>query len=123
MALVPREDRDPAARVFATTQSQLRTAIARAFKAAGVPAFSPRDLRLRRISLWHRQGVSWATIGHWVGQKSRMTTADTYTHVLMDGRDLAWDELLRHRSGDARNGRGRSPGATPVLHREPETAR
>ena len=38
IALVPREDRDPADRVFPDTgQAQLRTAIARACKAAGVP--------------------------------------------------------------------------------------
>lgn len=97
IALVPREDRDPADRVFPDTgQAQLRTAIARACKAAGVPRFSPHDLRHRRISLWHHQGVPWATIGSWVGQRSLSTTADTYTHVLLDGRDLTWDELLPH---------------------------
>ena len=71
IALVPREDRDPADRVFPDTgQAQLRTAIARACKAAGVPRFSPHDLRHRRISLWHHRGVPWATIGSWVGQRS-----------------------------------------------------
>ena len=58
IALVPQEDRDPADRVFLDTgQARVRTAIARACKAAGVPRFSPHDLRHRRISLWHHQGV------------------------------------------------------------------
>lgn len=35
---------------------RLRTAIMRACKAAGVPAFSPHDLRHRRASLWHLSG-------------------------------------------------------------------
>lgn len=39
------------------TADRLRTAIGRACKAAGVPVFSPHDLRHRRISLLHRQGT------------------------------------------------------------------
>ena len=59
----------------------------RACKAAGVPHFSPHHLRHRRISLWHRHGMSWAEIGSWVGQRSLSVTADTYTHVLADDRE------------------------------------
>ncbi len=89
LALRPREDRDPSARVFAdATADRLRVAIGRACKAAGVPSFSPHDLRQRRISLWHRHGVSWAQIGQWVGQRSLSVTADTYTHVLADDHEL-----------------------------------
>lgn len=86
---VPREDRDLAARVFAGFGiDRFRTAIARACKAAGVPVFSPHDLRHRRISLLHAQGRSWAEIGRLVGQKKLSITADTYTHVLMDAAEL-----------------------------------
>jgi integrase len=47
-----RRFRDPEARLFAESGGDaLRTAIARACKAAGVPLFSPHDLRHRRISL------------------------------------------------------------------------
>jgi integrase len=99
LALRPREDRDPQARVFPdVTADRLRVAIGRACKVAGVPAFSPHDLRHRRISLWHRHGVSWAQIGQWVGQRSLSVTADTYTHVLSDDRELDRadvSELLR----------------------------
>ena len=52
VALVPRDDRVPERRVFeGVTADRLRTAVARACTAAGVPAFSPHDLRHRRISL------------------------------------------------------------------------
>jgi integrase len=93
--LPPREDRDAAVPLFpAVTADRLRTAIARACKAAGVPVFSPHDLRHRRISLLHKQGRTWAEIGRLVGQRKLSITADTYTHVLIDGREVAFEELL-----------------------------
>jgi|Tabmets5t2r1_1033131.scaffolds.fasta_scaffold04769_4 integrase len=94
-ALRPREDRDPLAPLFpGVTADRLRTAIARACKAAGVPVFSPHDLRHRRISLLHRQGRTWAEIGRLVGQRKLSITADTYTHVLTDGRELDYRALV-----------------------------
>jgi integrase len=93
--LVPREDRDLEAPVFADfAASRLRTAIARACRAAAVPLFSPHDLRHRRISLLHLGGVPWARIGEAMGQRSLAVTADTYTHVLTDERELDYAELL-----------------------------
>ncbi len=95
-SLPPREDRDPERPVFTgLTQERLRTAIARACKASGTPTWSPHDLRHRRISLWHRQGETWALIGARVGQRSLSVTADTYTHVLLDDRELDHAELAR----------------------------
>jgi integrase len=92
--LPPREDRDLERRLFADVGAdRLRTAIARACKAAGVPGFSPHDLRHRRISLLHRQGRTWAEIGRFVGQRKLSVTADTYTHVLVD-HELDYAELL-----------------------------
>jgi integrase len=68
--LGPREDRDPEARLFANSGADaLRTSIGKACKAAGVPLFSPHDVRHRRISLLHLQGVPWARIADFVGQK------------------------------------------------------
>lgn len=60
-----------------------------------MPAFSPHDLRHRRISLLHYQGESWAEIGARVGQRNLSTTADTYTHVLMDYREVDRAKLLK----------------------------
>jgi integrase len=93
--LGPREDRDPEARLFASSGAdRLRTAIAKACKAAGVPLFSPHDLRHRRISLLHLRGVPWARIGEQVGQRNLSVTADTYTHVLADETELDYEGLL-----------------------------
>jgi integrase len=94
--LPPREDRDGAARLFpGVSADRLRTAIARACRASGIPVFSPHDLRHRRISLFHRQGRSWAEIAGFVGQRKLSLTADTYTHVLIDGREVDYERMLR----------------------------
>lgn len=93
--LPPREDRDLNARLFGGVGAdRLRIAIARGCKASGVPVFSPHDLRHRRISLLHRQGRTWAEIARFVGQRKLSLTADTYTHVLSDGRELDYSALL-----------------------------
>jgi len=65
-----------------------RTCPTKACNAEGVPPFSPHDLRHRRISLLHLRGVPWARIGEFVGQRSLSVTADTYTHVLTDEREV-----------------------------------
>jgi integrase len=91
----PREDRDPDARLFpGAGADRLRTAIARACRAAGIPIFSPHDLRHRRISLLHDQGRTWAQIGEFVGQRKLSVTSDTYTHVLSDGSEADYVGLL-----------------------------
>ena len=78
LELRPREDREQDGRVFAGfSGDRLRTAISRACRASGVPTFSPHDLRHRRVSLWHRHGVSWAEIGQWVGQLPAPTPPPT----------------------------------------------
>lgn len=93
--LPPREDRNPAAPLFpGASGDRLRTAIARACGAVGQPVFSPHDLRHRRISLLHRQGLSWAEIARFVGQRKLSVTADTYTHVLSDGAELDYSGML-----------------------------
>jgi integrase len=94
--LGPREDRDPGARLFAGSGADaLRTSIAKGCRAAGVPLFSPHDLRHRRISLLHLRGVPWARIGEFVGQRNLSVTADVYSHVLADERELEYAELLQ----------------------------
>lgn len=90
-----RRFRDPDARLFSGSGSDaLRTAMAKACKAEGIPAFSPHDFRHRRISVLHRQGRSWAEIGRFVGQRKLSITADVYTHVLIDGREVDYVKLL-----------------------------
>ena len=113
LELCPRDDRVSERRVFqGVTADRLRTAIGRACTASGVPAFSPHDLRHRRISLLHAQGVSWARIGELVGQRNLAVTANTYTHVLFDEAELDFARLLETSSDDE----------TPVRHATPERA-
>jgi integrase len=93
--LGPREDRGTEARLFAGSGADaLRTSIAKACRAAGVPLFSPHDLRHRRISLLHLRGVPWARIGEFVGQRNLSVTADVYSHVLGDETELDYANLL-----------------------------
>ncbi len=95
LAVAGRE-RDPEARLFPDSGADaLRTAIAKACRTAGVvPLWSPHDLRHRRVSLLHLRGIPWARIGEWVGQRNLAVTADTYTHVLVDERELDYEALL-----------------------------
>jgi integrase len=76
------------------TSERLGTALTRSCTAAGVPAFSPHDLRHRRVSLLHLGGMPWARIGELVGHDDLVTTARTYTHVVVDERELDYGELL-----------------------------
>ena len=67
-----------------------------AVASAAVPAFSPHDLRHRRVSPMHAQGVSWAArIGEQVGHDDIATTSRVYTHVVADEREL---DYARRRS-------------------------
>jgi integrase len=61
---------------------QVQRTMERACKAAGIAHYHPHDLRHRRVSLWHKQGQSWAEIGAKVGATPKVL-ADTYTHVLV----------------------------------------
>ena len=95
LELCPRDDRSLYRPVFqGFGVDRFRTTIARACVAAGVPVFSPHDLRHRRISLMHLAGVPWARIGEQVGQRDLAVTANTYTHVLVDETELDHAKLL-----------------------------
>ena len=75
-------------------RDRFRTALGRAATAAGVPTFSPHDLRHRQISLMHLAGTPWARIGEHVGQRNLAVTGNTYTHVLADETELDYTDLL-----------------------------
>ena len=98
-----RDDRDLAAPLFPGVDSDaLRTAIRRACQATGTPLWSPYHLKHRRISLLHAQGKTWAEIALIVGNRSEKVLADTYTHVLMDERELDYAELIAERLTEER---------------------
>lgn len=94
--LVARDDRVPEQPVFqGFGADRFRTALTRACRAAGVPTFSPHDLRHRRVSLMHLAGVPWARIGEQVGHDDLVTTARTYTHALVDETELDYERVPR----------------------------
>jgi integrase len=93
--LVPREDRVPERPVFqGFGGDRFRTALTRGCTAAGVPQFSPHDLRHRRVSLLHLGGMPWARIGELVGHDDLVTTARTYTHIVASETELDYAKLL-----------------------------
>jgi integrase len=95
---VPREDRYRAALVFpGCGADRLRTGITRACKAAGVPTFSPHDLRHRRATLWHLQGVPAVEAASWLGH-SAQEHLRTYAHVVVDSAELDYPDLLAQAS-------------------------
>jgi len=101
LGLVAREDRTADRKVFqGFGGARFRTAITRACVVAGVPAFSPHDLRHRRISLLHLGGVPWARIGEQVGQRNLAVTANTYTHVLTDEAEVDFATLDNGRTSN-----------------------
>jgi len=90
VALVPREDRDLDAPAFAgCTQARMRTDLGRACKAAGVARFGLHDLRHRRLSLWHRDGVPIVEVAQRAGHARSSITLDVYSHVLADDREIS----------------------------------
>jgi integrase len=95
VGLVPREDRSLEAQVFAGFGAdRFRTSLARACKAAGVPVFSPHDLRHRRATLWHLGGVPAAQAAAWLGH-SPQEHLRTYAHAtLVDRAELDYPSLL-----------------------------
>ena len=94
-ALLPRDDRTPERPVFQGFGSdKFRTALTRAATGAGVPVFSPHDLRHRRVSLPHLGGMPWVRIGELVGHGDIVTTARTYTHVVADEAELDYERML-----------------------------
>lgn len=82
-ATVPREDRTETRRVFPNlTEDAARNAMARACRTAGIPIYSPHDLRHRRTSLWHNQGVPFKELSERIGHVRASMTLDVYSHFM-----------------------------------------
>jgi integrase len=94
-SLCPRDDRTADRRVFErVTADRQRTALTRASTAAGVPAFSPHDLRHRRATLWHLGGVPAATASAWLGH-SAQEHLRTYAHAVLDRTEIDYAVEIR----------------------------
>jgi integrase len=81
-ASCPAEDRTETRRVFQTSESTLRQAMARACRTAEIPLYSPHDLRHRRASLWHGQGLTVAEMKERGGWAKAEIALDVYSHVM-----------------------------------------
>lgn len=82
--LVAPEDRAATRLVLPGFSGQgLRQAMARACRAAGIAVYSPHDLRHRRLSLWHMQGVPARELAARAGHSRSSLTLDVYSHVVM----------------------------------------
>lgn len=92
--VIPREDRDLSGQLLAGFGAdRFRTAITRACKAAGVPLFSPHDLRHRRASLWHLNGTPTVEAASWLGN-SPHEFLKTYAHVVIDRTEVDYMALI-----------------------------
>lgn len=79
----PVEDRTPTRRVFqGTGDVALRRAMASACRTAGIPHYHPHDLRHRRASIWHGQGVTARELAERGGWSTATVPLDVYSHVM-----------------------------------------
>jgi len=44
--------------------------------------------------LLHLRGVAWARIAEFIGQRKLSVTADVYSHVILDERELDYEKML-----------------------------
>lgn len=79
----PLEDRVADRRVFqGFSEAGLRRAMTAACKTARVPHYHPHDLRHRRISLWHGQGVPPKDLAARAGHTKASMSLDVYSHIM-----------------------------------------
>jgi integrase len=94
LSLPPREDRDLDAPLFPGFRgSALRTAIRRACRLTGTPAFSPHGLRKRRGSLLGKQGHSLAEIAERLGD-TKVVAAEHYMYAIGDYAEVDYAVVL-----------------------------
>ena len=79
----PPEDRTAERQVFPEfTPDVTKNVIARACKAAGIPHFHPHDLRHRRITIWHHEGIPARVLAERAGHARASMSIDVYSHVM-----------------------------------------
>jgi integrase len=84
----PLEDRTAERRVFpGATRQTIGMAMRNACKAAGLPNYSPHDLRHRYASVKIREGVPVTDLAAQLGHARKSLTLDTYSHVLLEDGD------------------------------------
>lgn len=77
------EDRTAPRRVFpGFTADSAKNAMARACIVAEIPHYHPHDLRHRRLSLWHGQGIPARELAARAGHSRPSMSLDVYSHVM-----------------------------------------
>jgi integrase len=56
--------------------------MSRACRLAKIPNYTPHDLRHRRITLWHQEGVPERELAERAGHSRPSMSLDVYTHVM-----------------------------------------
>jgi integrase len=85
-ATCPLEDRTAERPVFpGVTIRQLETAMGNACKLAGVPRFTPHDLRHRRATIWHHGGLVAKVLAERLGHARSSMSLDVYSHTIDPG--------------------------------------
>jgi integrase len=91
---LPAEDRYPERRVFPDlTRGTVGEAMARACRTAGLPRFSPHDLRHRYLSRLVQLGYPITEVQQLAGHARASLTVDRYGHVLTDV-DEGWRHVV-----------------------------
>ena len=88
----------------------------------GDPRFGVHDLRQRRLSLWHRDGVPGAEAAKRAGHARSSLTLDACSHVLVDDREVDRAAFLKRRPGAVPGVSPRGPNM-PVSRVGPSPAR
>ena len=79
----PLEDRTPERRVFqGVTEASLYQAMTRACRNAEVPHYTPHDLRVRRITIWHHSGVVAAELAQRARHEKPSMSLDVYSGAM-----------------------------------------
>jgi integrase len=108
--LVPLEDRHRDRLVFPRiTDNQVRDHIYRACRNAKIAAYSPHDLRHRRVSLWFADGFDPLRVKTWAGHARASMSLDVYAHVVIDPAADEWRDFWR-----AAYAAERAPGVVSV---------
>jgi integrase len=83
LGAVPPDDRTAERKLFpGLNEGTMRDGIGRASRAAGLPLYSPHDLRHRRGSLWHASGIPARELAERMGHSKPSMSLDVYTHVM-----------------------------------------
>ena len=83
LEMVPPDDRTTGQRLFPDLKAgTMRDSMMRACRSAGIPGYSPHDLRHRRGSLWHANGMTARELAERMGHSKASMSLDVYTHVM-----------------------------------------